>query len=149
MSTQNEIKRVVELPVSVERAWQAIATPAGMSGWFSESVEFDQKAGAVIKFKWDEYGTKLGRVERIEAPHRFAFRWYAGEHETSTEMNASNSTVVEMELTPVEGGTRLTVTESGFAGLAPELQSAEYAENSSGWDVELRELVEHLSEKAA
>jgi hypothetical protein len=39
------------------------------------------------------------------------------------------------------------VTESGFAGLAPEWHK-QYAENDSGWDSELADLVEYLSGSA-
>lgn len=50
-------------------------------------------------------------------------------------------TRVEFGLEEVEGGTQLTLFESGFAELPPESR----ADHESGWDSELAELEEYLA----
>ena len=52
--------------------------------------------------------------------------------------------MVEFALEPTTSGTRLTVTESGFAQLPDEWIEASYQGNTEGWKAELGELVAYL-----
>lgn len=140
MKTTDQIRRVIDLPVSLSRAWRAISTPEEISNWFSDYVSFESKVGAEVVFEWKEYGKKYGRVEIIDHPNRFGFRWLAGDAGLKMPIEINNSTLVLMELTEIPGGTRLTVTESGFSNLPESLQSAEFHKNESGWDYELTDL---------
>lgn len=146
MKTTDDIQRVLDLPVGLERAWRAISTPAGMSRWFSEQVSFEARVGAEIIFEWDDYGTKFGKIEVIEHPKSFGFRWLAGEPGLIEPIHENNSTLVLMELEEIPQGTRLTVTETGFSKLSKELQSSEFVKNQRGWDYELAELIAYLEQ---
>jgi hypothetical protein len=52
---------------------------------------------------------------------------------------------VEFNLETVEEGTRLTLVESGFATLPDDAYEHRFAENSSGWKAELRDLTSYLA----
>ena len=143
----DQIKRVVDLPVDISRAWRVISTPEEISNWFSDQVSFEVEVGAEIVFDWDDYGQKFGRVEVIDPPHRFGFRWLAGDAGLKIPIEEDNSTLVMMELSEIPDGTRLTVTESGFSKLAAELQKSEFLKNTSGWDYELKDLMNYIREE--
>lgn len=78
------VNREVVLPCDRERAWELITEPAELEAWFGEDVEFDRD----------------GVVEEITEGERIVFRW--------------GDSRVAWELTEVEGGTRLIVTEHRF-----------------------------------
>ena len=145
MKTIDQIQRVIDLPVDKSHAWRAISTPEEISNWFSDHVSFDAEVGAEIVFDWNDYGRKYGRVEIIDPPNRFGFRWLAGDAGLKMPIEINNSTLVVMELTEVLGGTRLTVTESGFSNLPVALQEAEFRKNVAGWDYELNDLTNYLA----
>ena len=143
--SKDQIKRVIDLPVSLARAWRAISTPEEISKWFSDHVAFKAEVGAEIIFEWDDYGKKYGRVEVINPPWGFGFRWQAGDGGIKMPLREDNSTLVMMELTETSSGTRLTVTESGFSKLPQSLQKPEFHKNESGWDYELNDLRGYLT----
>ena len=146
MKTKDQIQRVLVFPVDMEKVWRAISTPKGMSHWFSEHVSFESRVGAEIVFDWDDYGKKYGRVEVIDPPKRFGFRWLAGEPELIEPITDKNSTLVMMELEKIPEGIQLTVTETGFSNLPKPLQSAELVKNDHGWDYELAELADYMKQ---
>jgi uncharacterized protein YndB with AHSA1/START domain len=88
---------------------------------------------------WHGHGVYRARVETVEPPRTFAFRWVLHDGEEPVD---GGSTLVVMTLTPTETGTRLTVVESGFSDLSwPEHERARYAgQNADGWIREFDEL---------
>ncbi len=149
MNLPDKIERDLFLPVTIERVWQAVSTPTGLSNWFSDHTYFKETVGETIKFVWDEYGTVYGRIEQIDPPHTFAYRWRAHGIPETEPMQPNNSTLVTFSLTEVKGGTQLQVLETGFAGLDTAVQETSYKENTSGWQAELQELVDYLTSVAA
>jgi uncharacterized protein YndB with AHSA1/START domain len=88
---------------------------------------------------WHGHSVYRARVETVEAPHTFAFRWVLRDGEEPAQ---GGCTLVVMTLTPTDSGTRLKVVESGFSELSwPEPERARYAsQNADGWLRELDEL---------
>ena len=129
------IERTLELTASPDRVWRAITDQAELSRWFPDEAVLDLRVGGSGRFTWKDFGSSRVRVEAIDEPSYFAWRWADirdDAHETWT--------LVEWRLQPGKaGGTTLTVRESGFT--RPEKR----AENEGGWTAELAELVELLS----
>ena len=95
-----------------------------------------------------EYGTFHTRIETVEPPHRFAYRW-ASAHpgELATD---DNSTLVEFTLTSDGEKTRLSVVETGFATLQipPEREpTAGYESHSSGWTEVVATLAKYAEQR--
>ena len=131
----DSIAREIVIDAPPERVWAIVTEAQHLAGWFSDAAEIDLQPGGAMLLTWHGHGTYRARVETVEAPHTFAFRWLRRE-------DAEGSTLVVMTLTPEGDGTRLRVVESGFADLAwPDDERARYAdENRVGWGVELDEL---------
>jgi uncharacterized protein YndB with AHSA1/START domain len=66
-------------------------------------------------FRWKEHGEYRGRVERVEKPHTFAFRFVGLVPDQDPDRH--NSTLVEFTLREQGGSTIVRVVESGFAEL--------------------------------
>lgn len=145
MNLPDKIERDLFLPVPIKRVWEAISTPTGLSNWFSNRVSFKEEIGSVIQFEWDEHGTVDGLIEQIKPPTLFAYRWRAKGVAETESLQSENSTLVTFSLKKVEGGTQLTVLESGFTGLNTEAREANYQGNVAGWRTELQELVDYMS----
>ena len=107
-----ERETLIEAPVEV--VWAVVTDPDHISGWFSDSVELDLRPGGEMTLRWDGSHTVQGRVERVEPPHFFSFRWVVGHGQDLAE---GNSTLVEFALAAEGDSTRLTVVERGFADI--------------------------------
>jgi uncharacterized protein YndB with AHSA1/START domain len=136
---------VIDAPPSV--VWAIVTEAQHLGGWFSDEAEIDLRSGGRMLLTWREHGTYEGRVEVVDAPHLFAFRWQTREGEFSE----TNSTLVVMTLEAEEAGTRLRVVESGFGTLPwPEDARTRYGEeNSEGWLIELAELRDYVTQAVA
>jgi uncharacterized protein YndB with AHSA1/START domain len=132
---------VIDAPLSV--VWSIVTEAQHLAGWFSDEAELDLRSGGRMLLTWREHGTFQGRVETVDPPRLFAFRWQT----RKGEFSETNSTLVVITLEAEETGTRLRVVESGFATLPwPEDARARYAEeNSRGWLTELDELRHYLA----
>jgi uncharacterized protein YndB with AHSA1/START domain len=135
----DSIEREILVEAPVEVVWAVITEPAHVARWFSHAAEIDLRPGGDMRLIWHDGGAFPGRVERVEPPHTFAFRWVQRGGESPRE---GNSTLVVFNLTAEGAYTRLRVTESGFAQLAwSESERAEHqGDNVEGWARELEEL---------
>jgi len=53
--------------------------------------------------------------------------------------------LVEFTLDEVDGGTRLSIVESGFDRLPPERRLNAFRMNSEGWDEQTKNIEKHVS----
>ena len=138
----DEIRREMVLDAPIEKVWAAITEPEQLAQWFGDSASIDLRPGGRAEFGWTEFNDSVSAiVEVVERPTRFSFRW---ESLRNTPVEEA-STLVEFSLHTVEGGTRLTLVESGFASLPEDAYEERYAENNSGWDSELADLTAYVS----
>jgi uncharacterized protein YndB with AHSA1/START domain len=143
----DRIEREIVIDAPVEVVWAVVTEPDQVSGWFSDSVELDLRPGGEATFVWDQHRTVHGRIERVEPPHVFAFRWVAAD---SAEPTDGNLLLVEFTLTPEGEGTRLKVVETGFAQLAgsDDERREHFDGHTRGWELELGQLVVYVAERA-
>ena len=134
------IERTIDLPHPVERVWAALTDPAEFGRWFSQEAEWELRPGAPMRMRWDEHGTAPGAIVAVEPMTRFAYRW--GSEDRPLEPGQSN--LVTWTLAPTaDGGTTLTVVESGFATLynGPE----QIVSNRQGWEEQFGNITRYLA----
>ncbi|GGL74188.1 SRPBCC domain-containing protein [Wenxinia marina] len=147
---QDAIVRTVTLPAPPERAFAAIADHAAFGTWFRARLDRPFRPGEVSRgVVIDDTGTEHPfwlRVEVLDPPRTFAFRWpMVGEPDPDDPDIAAKSTLVTFALDPTaDGGTRLTITESGFSNLPPDQAPDMRARNEPGWDIQSRRVREYL-----
>ena len=145
MDVPDRIEREILIEAPVEVVWSIVTDARHVGRWLSDAAEIDLRPGGEGILTWTEHGTFGLRVEEVDAPHSFSFR---GARSPGTELRARNSTLVEFTLVAEEASTRLRVVESGFRELdGTDEEKATYAEgNERGWEHELGELREYVSE---
>ena len=130
-----------------ERVWQLITSPEHVGRWFGDAgAEIDLRPGGEMAFTWERHGTVRGRVEAVEPPRRFAWRWLTAVGATD-EPRPGNSTLTEFTLDDEDGATRVTVVETGFDALEgdPAERTAALRSHTEGWVAELGELVAYAA----
>ena len=133
--TADRIERETVIAAPVERVWSVLTEAEHLARWFAETgAEIDLRPGGELLLHWKAMPTARGRVEVVEPPRRFAYRWTA-HYDTGAEPAEGNSTRVEFTLTPEGESTRLRVVETGFASLATseERSSGNHSANVRGW----------------
>ena len=100
------VTREITLPVEPEEAWADVSEPERLAEWMDEDVELDLWEGGDVRI-----GDREGVVQEVEEGRRLRFTWGGSE--------------VTFTVDPVDGGSRVRVTESGgpVAMLAPRLQA--------------------------
>jgi uncharacterized protein YndB with AHSA1/START domain len=98
-----EVEREITVPVDPERAWELITDPDHLEQWFAERVELDLTPGSPVRVVGDDGGERHGVVEEVDAPRRLRFVWY--------EPPDGPPSSVEIEVTPLDGGSRISVIE--------------------------------------
>lgn len=146
---KDSIERDIVIAAPPERVWDVITQAEHLGTWFADNgAEIDLRPGGALTLHWKEHGTSRGRVETVEQPTLFAFRWLLVGDGSPAE---GNSTLVEFTLSPEGDQTRLRVVESGFSRLdvPVEEQEKHVAEHTGGWHHELAELHGYLATSAA
>jgi uncharacterized protein YndB with AHSA1/START domain len=142
-NVSDTIERDIFIAAPVEKVWELVSVP----GWWIndgtldlDTVERLADDRAVVHHS--DAGDLL--VERLaaDAPRTATFRWLVSGAEVRRPDAAQDQflyTRVTFTLTPEPGGTRLAVTESGFATAAMEENARRraYADNCAGWELEL------------
>jgi uncharacterized protein YndB with AHSA1/START domain len=87
------------------------------------------------------FGWQAGTVQKIEPPRLFSWRWIPGADQPEGE----STTLVEFRLEETEdGGTLLTITESGFDRLSLSYRAKAFQDNTRGWDGQAKSIQNYL-----
>lgn len=139
----DRIEREIVIAAPVAKVWAAVTTAEHIGTWFGNAgATIDLRPGGALTCTWrdgERTNTVHGQVEKVDAPHLFAYRWAIAQ---DTPYQAESSTLVEFNLREEAGSTRLTVIESGFSALpmAEKEKEAHVADHTEGWRAELDEL---------
>ena len=142
--TELDITRTIDIKAPATKVWAALTEADLIAQWFGDAAEFDASPGGTGMFAWraDGHGPFRVLVERADKPKTLVYRWA---REANVDPVPGNSTVVRFDLAEIDGGTRLTLVESGFEALDdPKTASSE---NTEGWKSELGELVEFVESR--
>jgi uncharacterized protein YndB with AHSA1/START domain len=135
------VTRTVFIRADRDKVWAALTRADLLSQWFgSETTLDDLTVGGVGVFGFPEYGQfNPIVVTAVDEGNIFGFRWGPSDAPLTEE----NTTEVTFSLSEVDGGTSLTVVETGFEKRAADRrgQLAELEDHRSGWNEELDELV--------
>lgn len=117
-----------------ERVFDAWTDPALLAKWWGPDgtgpldPQLDLREGG--EYRLDMQGAESGAIYRlrgryvtIDRPHRLAFTWEWLDEDNSID----GETLVELEFRPVEGGTELVLTHTGFAN------DSRRAAHEEGW----------------
>jgi len=141
------VRRTITIAAPIEKVWAAITEAEHIARWFGQSAVLDEVAvGAAGVFSFEGYGDFPVRIKELDPPRTIAYRWSNDKARAvdPDQVDPRSSTVFRFTLEPLDGGTQLTVVESGFGSLADPAASLE--SNRRGWDSGLDELVAYLED---
>ncbi len=148
MSSTNEIRKQLHLEAPPARVWRAITDADEFGAWFRVKLETpfvvgQASSGHITYPGWEHLRFTLV-TEAIEPPTRFAYRWHPYAVDTARDYSAEPMTLVEFLLEPRDGGTLVTVVESGFDRLPPERIDEAFRMNERGWAEQLANIRSHV-----
>ncbi len=96
----------IDIAVDPDRVWHALITDGGLGPWMGEGASIDPRDGGSLWLP-DPVGgrPRRGLVDRIDQHQRLDFAWWP-------EHRPIERSRVSIVLTPIETGTRVTVTET-------------------------------------
>ena len=154
----DRIEREIRIDAPIDVVWSVVTEPAQITKWFSDSAELELEPGAegTLTFRGSRKGSRPGdgqrdavvnvRVERIEPPRHFAFRW---DYQHGEEPDEGNAPLVEFTLTEDGDATLLTLVESGLRrrGWTDDQNRRYLADHERGWDHHLGLLSVHAGSR--
>jgi uncharacterized protein YndB with AHSA1/START domain len=147
-STDRIEKRVV-LRASRSRVWRAITTAEEFGAWFRVKLEGAFAEGATIRGRITHPGyehlTMEMRVERIEPERYFSYRWHPYAIDATVDYSAEPTTLVEFTLEETNGGTALTLVESGFDRIPLARRAEAFRMNDQGWAGQIKNIAGYVS----
>jgi uncharacterized protein YndB with AHSA1/START domain len=135
------VRRTIRIDAPVEKVWAAVTEPAHISQWFGHVELSGAGAGAAGTISWPDRDPIPLRIESFDPPRSVAYRWNNDDAlDTVPEaLEADRATVFTFTLEPLDGGTQLTVVETGFDATSDP--AANMADHANGWVGELDKLV--------
>lgn len=147
----NSIIKSIEIAAPLAKVWDALIDHEKFGTWFR--VALDQpfvvgyaSTGHMTYPGYEDYRWEA-RIVAIEPMTRFAYEWPA----TGGDKGLMDSgvavpewTLVEFALEPMPGGTRLTVTESGFDKVLEPRRSNVMRSNDGGWAEQVKNIRDYV-----
>ena len=155
----DRIEKKIVLRAPLSRVWRAISDSHEFGAWFGVELDAPFEAGArvtgrITPTKVDPDVAKLQEphtgksfeftIDRILPDRLFSFRWHPFAIESDVDYSKEPHTLVVFELTEVDGGTLVTITESGFDRIPLERRAKAFTANEGGWEHQTKLLEKFL-----
>jgi len=162
--TPDSIQKKITLRAPRSRVWRAISDAKEFGTWFGVEFEGPFVAGKALKgrivpTKVDPEVAKLQEphtglpfdwtVEAIEPEAWISFRWHPFGIDKARDYSHEPKTLIVFELEDADGGTVLTITESGFRSIPLDRRAQAFAANDGGWEHQTKLLEKYLALHAA
>ncbi|HEX2620880.1 MAG TPA: SRPBCC domain-containing protein [Phototrophicaceae bacterium] len=133
---QITVERSIRVNAPRERVWQAVTEPEHIIQWFLPAlpgVPMKRDSEGTLSLSMGPMDAAFAVLENIEAPHRVTSR------SLPDKQLATTYTLIEEN-----GGTRVTVTMSGFESLPDDARHDRLRLSGENWDRALANLKAHI-----
>ena len=142
----DKIEKSVIIHAPQARVWKALTTARDFGKWFHTLTQGEFQVGARVDMQSTYAGYEGHKcwVEVVEMvpERRFSWRWHPGDSDEKEEP----PTTVVFELEQVQGGTKVTVTESGFQKFSLARRAKAFEGNSRGWEIQMQNIREYVEQ---
>jgi uncharacterized protein YndB with AHSA1/START domain len=149
MTSTDRIEKTVVLRAPRARVWRALTTAEEFGEWFGVKLEAPFAEGATIRGRITtpgyEHLTGDWMVERIEPERYFAYRWHPYAVDPNVDYSQEPTTLVEFRLDDADGGTVLTIVESGFDRIPLARRAEAFRMNDGGWTQQVKNIERHVA----
>ena len=147
-STDRIEKRIV-LRAPRSRVWRAITSAKEFGTWFRMNLDGEFAEGATVRGRVThpgyEHVTLEMLVERIEPERYFSYRWHPYAIDLKVDYSKEPTTLVEFTLAETEGGTAVTIVESGFDRIPLARRAEAFRMNDQGWAGQIKNLAGYVA----
>lgn len=144
---QDLIQREITVKAGKEKVYDAIVDPNKITSWFPDKVEGSLLEGESAIFTFTEHDHQARIFVEASIPFEyFSYRWVPGGQGSLDEQKDKNTTLVEFIIEETEGGTKVTLKESGFSKLPSEVAESSFKDNSGGWEYMMGRLESFVNE---
>jgi uncharacterized protein YndB with AHSA1/START domain len=151
-SALSTVERSTLVRAPRSRVWQALTNIQEFSKWFGVEAEGEFTLGAHVRMVTTHESYKgmefFVDVVKMDAPETFSWRWHPGSKRPGEDTSGEPTTLVEFRLTEVDGGTLVTVVESGFDRLSLARRTRVFEENTKGWEIQMASLSRYAGQGA-
>ena len=148
--TRDRIEKQVLLRASRARVWRAVADAREFGRWFGVELSGAFTPGTRLTGKITHPGYEHVpfemTIERMEPERLFSFRWHPNATDLAVDYSAEPTTLIEFRLQDAEGGTLLTLVESGFERLPASRLEDAYRGNEKGWTQQLEAIAGYVAQ---
>lgn len=150
MGTTDRIERKVVIQASRARVWRALSDAGEFGDWFGVNFKgltfvAGKHVQGKITYPGYEHLTMDVLIERIVPEQLLAWRWHPAAIDPKVDYSHESTTLVEFELREVEGGTMLTVVESGLDKIPLARRADVFRMNSSSWGEQMENIKKHVA----
>jgi uncharacterized protein YndB with AHSA1/START domain len=149
MTNSDRIEKKVILRAPRARVWRALSNAAEFGEWFRVKLAGDFREGTTIVGQITYPGYEHLQVEmlvdKLEPERYFAYRWRPNAVDQARDYSSEPMTLVEFVLGDAEGGTLLTITESGFDQLPEGRRAEAFRSNDQGWATQAKNIEQYVS----
>ncbi len=149
-TSTDRIQRQILLKAPRARVWRALSNAEEFGNWFGlalkgKSFTPGQRVQGQVTYPGYEHIVLDMLIERVEPEHLLSWRWHPAPVDPTVDYSEEPTTLVVFELEEVEGGTLLTVVESGFDKIPPSRRLEAFRMNSNGWDQQMKNIENHVT----
>ena len=148
-TSTDRIERKVLLKAPRARVWRALSDAAEFGSWFGvdfkgKSFVAGKQVRGMVTYPGFEHVTMEITIERVVPERLLPWRWHPAAIDPKVDYSQEPTTLVVFELQEVDGGTMLTVVESGLDKIPLARRADVFRMNSSGWDQQMKSIKKHV-----
>lgn len=146
---EDRIMRQIQIDGDPRRVWDVLSDANEFGKWFRVKLNGPFVIGETTTGKMTYPGHEgvpwTSVTEVMEPPKRLVFRW----PDCAPGKDIGTDTVwmtVEFTLRPQDGGTLVTVLETGFAALSDKRRASMLRDNAEGWEIQAANLKRYVED---
>lgn len=146
----DRIEKHVVLRALRSRVWRALVDRSEFGEWFRVKLpagrfEPGETVSGNITYPGYEHLVMTVFVDRVEPEHLLSYRWYPYDVEPDVDDPDKTKTLVTFTLEDADGGTLLTLVESGFDQIPAARRARAYEMNEGGWAEQMKNVERHVT----
>jgi uncharacterized protein YndB with AHSA1/START domain len=149
---KNTIEKRIELKAPVSRVWRALTDYQQFGEWFRVKLDAPFAPGEIsrghITYLGYEHIQWEATVRKMEPERLFSFTWHPYAVDPAIDYSKEPTTLVEFRLEAKDGGTVLSLTESGFDAIPKERQFEAFRMNDGGWTEQMTNIERYVERPA-
>jgi len=149
-SSTDHIERQVVLKAPRAKVWRALTNAEEFGNWFGvnfkgKSFAPGQRTQGQLSYPGYEHVVMEVLIDQIVPEKLFSWRWHPYAVKPEIDYSQEEATLVVFELKEVDGGTLLTVVESGFDKVPAARRDEAFRMNDGGWEQQMKRIEKHVS----